>query len=181
MNINKNNSSNSTELNKIDSINQIQLESDNILNQFDEIKKISNEFEKLFFTNEPNNFLFPIIFNYNFKKEIANGFIEYKRTLSTYLMDNKKDKLLRQIYWRIYQGLVTDNVKLCYYIIGLEDSGFPSNSKSGELEVSLGLIKECLSDTNIKYEYLYLKNNIKDYIILVVKFFLDNDFNIDYF
>ena len=147
---------------------------DNILIQLEEIKKLSIDFEKLFLNNTSNNLLTSIIFNYNFKKEYANGFIEYKRTLSSY-KNSKIDKLIKQIYWRIYEGLVTENIKLCYYIIGLEDSGLPSNLSKEELEKSINIILNTIPNTELNCSYLYLHNSIQNYNFIVVKIWLDND------
>ncbi len=152
-----------------------------ILSQLEEIKNLSEKINNLFKNNQTNSFLNPIIFNYNFKKEYAGGFIEYKRTLTSYA-NLKIDKLIRQIHWRIYEGFVTDGTKICYYIIGLEDSGLPSNISKEELEISLEIIKGALVNTSLVISYLCLNNSINNYNFLIVKFFLtDNDQCVEYF
>ena len=156
-------------------------------NNFNNIKKLSIllnklfELNNLFESNLPNNISNPIEIFYIFSRESANGFIEYKRTLLSY-KNIKIDKLLRQIYWRIYEGLVTTNTKMCYYIIGLDDSGILSNIPYIELEQSLDIIKDAIANTYIKLNYLYLKNTFDNGIILVVCLLLDveND-GIEYF
>jgi hypothetical protein len=141
----------------------------------------------------------PIIFNYEFSKEIDYGFIEYKRTLINY--DIKKSKLLRQIYWRIsefsnYTGIhlvnkqkefqeIYDkinkdicnyniNYNLCYYIIGLENSGIYSNININELLNSLNIIKKIICDTNIKCEHMFLFNKKYNSYILLLKLYIEN-------
>ena len=153
-----------------------------ILVQMEEIKKLSIEVENLFENNNQNSFLTPIEFNYNFKKEYSGGFIEYKRTLSSYAT-SKIDKLVRQIYWRIYEGLVTESVNLCYYIIGLEDSGIPSNMSQEELETSIKIISNTMKNVDLIFTYLYLYNSVLNYNFVIVKFLLDekNNNEIEYF
>ena len=114
----------------------------------------------------------PIIFNYNFDKEIDYGFIEYKRTLATY-HNFKKSKLLRQIYWRISESCI-NSLNLCYYIIGLENSGQYSNITTNELNKSLDIIIKTISNTNIKYEYLFLLDKNYNSKILIVKLYIEN-------
>lgn len=138
--------------------------------ELNEIKKLSENIEKIFSDN--SNTKIPI-FNWDFKKEYSNGNIEYKRTLSTY--KNKMEKLLRQIYWRIYEGIITENKKKCYYIIGIEDSGIPSKTTLKELEISIEIIKETIINTELNYDYLYLKNTIHDYKFIIIKIWLNND------
>ena len=153
-----------------------------LLLQLEEIKKLSFRIENLFNNNKQNSFLNKIEFNYNFKKEYAEGFIEYKRTLSSYAI-YKIDKLVRQIYWRIYEGLVTENVNLCYYIIGLEDSGIPSKISQEELEISINVISNAMKNVDLRFTYLYLYNSFLDYNFIIVKFLLDkiNHNEIEYF
>lgn len=141
--------------------------------QMNEIKKLSLLIGKIFDNNDQNNFLNPIEFNYDFKKEYADGFIEYKRTLSSYA-NTKIDKLIRQIYWRIYEGIVTENINLCYYIIGLEDSGIPSKISQDELEISINVISNAMKNIDLKFNYLYLHNSLLNYNFVVVKFSLDD-------
>ncbi len=176
-------------LNKVDNVNNSNIIQDQneknhneILLQLEEIKKLSIKIENLFVNNKQNNFLTLIEFNYDFKKEYAGGFIEYKRTLSSYGI-SKIDKLIRQIYWRIYEGLVTENVNLCYYIIGLEDSGIPSKITQEELEISINVISDAMKNVDLKFTYLYLYNSLLDYNFVIVKFLLDekNNSEIEYF
>jgi hypothetical protein len=171
--INLTNSTNLTNLtNLTNSYDQNEKTHNEILSQLEEIKKLSIEIKKLFENNELNSFSNKIKFNYNFKKEYTGGFIEYKRTLSSYAT-NKIDKLVRQIYWRIYEGLVTENVNLCYYIIGLEDSGVPSKITQEELEISIKVISDAMINIDLKFTYLYLYNSDLDYNFVIVKFLLD--------
>ena len=153
--------------------------------QLEEIKKLSIIFDNIFKNNETNNFLNKIEFNYNFKEECSVGFIEYKRTLSSYGIGsdknnkknnktNKTNKLIRQIYWRIYEGLLHENINFCYYIIGLEDSGIPSNITQDELEISLEIISNSIKNINLNFTYLYLYNSNLDYNFIIVKFSLDD-------
>jgi len=120
----------------------------------------------------------PIIFNYNFNKEFDYGFIEYKRTLIFH--DTKKNKLLRQIYWRIseFSNYILDiydtNQYLCYYIIGLENSGIYSNINTNELLVSLDIIKKTIYNTYIKCEHVFLYNKEYCSYVLLVKLYIDN-------
>ena len=153
-----------------------------ILFQLEEIKKLSLKIENLFCKCKQNSFLTQIEFNYNFKKEYAGGFIEYKRTLSSYGI-SKIDKLIRQIYWRIYEGLVTENVNLCYYIIGLEDSGIPSKISQEELEISIKIISDAMTNVDLKFTYLYLYNSVFNYNFVIVRFLLDdtNNSKMEYF
>ena len=152
-----------------------------------------NLFNKFNFNNNDNNYKIdgesmiseigvidnPIIFNNNFSKEIDYGFIEYKRTLINY--DIKKSKLLRQIYWRISEGCNFYSVNLCYYIIGLENSGKYSNIDTSELYNSLVIIKKTICNTSINCEYIFLFNQNYNSHILLVKFYIENTQLLNYF
>lgn len=146
----------------------------NIEEELDEIKLLSNKINNLFetYTNIPNDYLTKIEFNYNFNKENTNGYIEYKRTLSSYIDNNKINKLIRQIYWRMYEGLVMENIKICYYIIGLEDSGKPSYSTQNDLDKSIEIISNTIKKMNLNliFEYIYLFNSVLNYNFIIVKF-----------
>lgn len=172
-----------------------------LLLQLNEIKKLSIRINKLFENNHQIGLKFfsnPTVFNWEFKKEYYNGFIEYKRTLSTYTDDGKIDKLIRQIYWRIYEGITMNNINYCYYIIGLEDSGSPSYVSIDELEKSILIIDKAITststdmctntdtdtrtDTELKFSYLCMCNTNLNYNFVVVKIMLDkNNQCIDYF
>ncbi len=117
----------------------------------------------------------PTSIKYKFSYEYDYGFIEYKRTLSTY--SGKIKKLLRQIYWRMYQSSIYfENCDpKCYYLIGLEDNGFPSNINLEELDESLKIIKKSIENTDIKLEYLYLNNELYKSYILVIKLSISKD------
>ena len=157
----------------------------NIIYEFEEINKLSKLFDNLFVnysTNlDENNINNPIEFNYAFKKEFATGKIEYKRTLTSYIINEKKDKLIRQIYCRIYEGLITDNIGLCYYLIGIEDSGKPSFINDTELKESIKFIKNNIEYTDIKFVLIFLKNTIKNYKFVVIKFWIESINKIEYF
>ena len=158
-------------------------------NYLRKIIKLGNKFEYLFDYNvNKNNIENPIKIKYKFCKEYELGFIEYKRTLSTY--SNKKGKLLRQIYWRLHENYTGSNIESsnpfnilkCYYVIGLEDSGSSSNLSLNELDESLNIILHTISDTNINKSYLYLFNEINKSYLLVIKFELDiNNIDFNYF
>lgn len=153
-----------------------------ILQELDEIKKLSNKIEELFTNINENSLENPINFNWDFKKEYMNGFIEYKRTLSTYCDETKINKLIRQIHWRIYEGITTENTNTCYYIIGLEDSGIPSYINSMELEKSIEVIKNAILETELKFTCIYTHNTMKNYNFAIVKFWLgENNQNVEYF
>ncbi len=153
-------------------------------NYLRKIIKLGNKFEYLFDYNlniKKNNIDNPIKIKYKFCKEYELGFIEYKRTLSTYT--DKKGKLLRQIYWRLHENYTETlnilNFLTCYYVIGLEDDGTSSNLSQSELDKSLKIILQTISDTNINIKYLYLFNEINKSYLLLIKFQLDLN-NIDY-
>ncbi len=112
---------------------------------------------------------------YKFSFEYDTGYIEYKRTLSSYL--NKKEKLLRQILWRISESISFSNVKkpTCYYIIGLEDDGKSSNQCEEEFDKSLKIILDSIINTCIKYKYTYLYNKLNKSYLLVIKFWIEDD------
>ncbi len=153
----------------------------NLENNFKEIKNILELFDKIFKNNSPNNLDNLIDITYEFKKEFSNGSIEYKRSLISYNNNDKIDKLTRQIYWRIYEGLVTENIQLCYYIIGLEDSGKPSNITLDEYQKSLNTISLAIDDTQIQSTHLFIKNTFNNSIILVIKLWLEKENKIEYF
>ena len=148
------------------------------------ILRLNSKFEYLFSQNE---LMSPMKIKYKFCKENENGFIEYKRTLSTYT--EKKGKLLRQIYWRIHENFIEqlnkDNKSIrlkCFYVIGLEDNGSSSKMSLEELNESLEIITEAIKNTNINIIYLYLLNEIDKSYLLLVKLELDNDLvNFDFF
>lgn len=156
-----------------------------LLLELEEIKNLYSKIEEVFSNNDKNyknnNYNKSIIFNYNFKKEYTDGFIEYKRTLSSYA-NTKIDKLIRQIYWRIYEGLVTENINVCYYIIGLEDSGIPSRISQEELDISIKIISDAMKEVDLCHRYLYLINTEFNYNFVIVKFTLDDKIKkIEYF
>ncbi len=175
-------------MSKLDKINKIKEEE----NELRRILKLNNKLEYLFGQEQIINVnLNPINIKYKFCKENDNGFIEYKRTLSTY--NNKKGKLLRQIYWRIHEYFIEQsnniddkfsNTLKCFYVIGLEDDGTPSNMSLQELNDSLQIIVESIQNTNINIKYLYLFNEIDKCYLLLVKFELELnniDFDFDFF
>ena len=165
---------------------------DNLLiftDEFKKINKLSNMLDELFFTNqqlinigmvdgfksmidlnELDYTKFQVIFNHIYEKEFERGNIEYKRTLESYTTNNKTNKLIRQIYWRMYEGVMCINKECCYYIIGIEDSGHPSFLTKKELCDSLNFISKCISDIEITYEYLFIKNTIINYDYIIIKF-----------
>jgi GTPase len=143
-------------------------------------KKLSDIFDC--FESESDKFslgsiLNPFIIKYKFSFEIEFGFIEYKRTLSSYV--NKKDKLLRQILWRISESLIFDEITkpTCYYLIGLEDNGNASNLSIGELKNSLKIILDSIINTILKYKFVYLFNQLNKSYVLVIKIWIDEDIN----
>ncbi len=150
-----------------------------------EIRELACEINKLFEfddLNKANDINNKTIFNWNFKKEYHNGFIEYKRNLLSYTEQIKIEKLLRQIYWRIYEGIITDNINYCYYFIGLEDSGKPSYSSDEDLTISIDTIKKSIIDTELKILYKFFYNSEKNYSYIIAKIWLDKDNqNIEYF
>lgn len=169
---------------------------DNLLNftdKFDKINILSNKIEELFTssnvmtdTSTMNNVndideSQYVIFNYLFDKEIEIGNIEYKRSLESYNENEKMGKLIRQIHWRIYEGIVSVNKECCYYIIGIEDSGLPSFLTKAEIFNSIRFISECILETELKYSYLFVKNTLLNYDFLIVKFYPETTNFIDYF
>lgn len=166
--------------NGLDNFNDLENSKHNeIFYQLDEIKTLSNKINNLFELYFVNNILNPIQFNYNFQKEFNNGFIEYKRTLLSYITNDKIDKLIRQIYWRIHEGLIVDNTCLCYYIIGVEDSGKPSFITDNELVESVNFILLNVKESEINFSYLYLINTNLNYKFVIIKFWCNNEkFNI---
>ena len=99
---------------------------------------LNNFLKNLFLIYEENHIDNPININYYFNKENYYGNIEYKRTLISY--NNKTNKLLRQILWRISENKSV-YLNKCYIIIGIEDNGSYSNTTSEELNNSLTIIK----------------------------------------
>jgi hypothetical protein len=134
--------------------------------------KLNNIFNSLIEKN--TNSINPISIKYKFSYEFDNGFIEYKRTLISY--DDKKDKLLRQIYWRIYQSTLylDDSNPKCYYIVGIEDNGIPSKLELEELNQSLIILKKSIKNTDIRLSYMYLFNELYKSYLLVVKLTIDD-------
>lgn len=126
------------------------------------------------FNNSLSN---PFIIKYKFSTEYEFGFIEYKRTLSSYL--TKKYKLLRQILWRLSESVVFSQIKkpTCYYIIGLEDNGDTSYQNNEEFEKSLKIILDSIIDTNIKYKLVYLYNELNKSNLLIIKFWIEEELN----
>lgn len=178
--------------------NHIQLTKsfDNLLifsDEFDKINILSKKIEELFllstsytarkFINSINELdnINQVIFNYIYEKEIERGNIEYKRSLESYNKNDKIKKLIRQIYWRIYEGVVSIDKECCYYIIGIEDSGSPSFLTKNEIFNSLYFICETLSNTELNYSYLLVKNTILNYNYLIVKFWPNITDLIDFF
>lgn len=160
-----------------DSFNNLLIFSDN----FDKINILSNEIEELFNisksyvnTHKINTIdelknIPKVIFNYVYEKEIERGNIEYKRSLESYNENDKTNKLIRQIYWRIYEGVVSIDKECCYYIIGIEDSGSPSFLTTKEIFNSLCFISETIKETELDYSYLLIENTILKNEYMIVK------------
>jgi hypothetical protein len=111
------------------------------------------------------------IFNAELPIENDNGFIEYKRNLSSY--KNKIQKLKTQIYWRISEGLTYNSSNSCYYIIGIEDDGnIIKEITDDEIIDSLLIIKKCVNESNIKY--IHKTIIYKNKSLLVVKFWKED-------
>ncbi len=154
---------------------------DNICRKILRLDKKLTEIFELYEGEKINSYSKPYYIKYKFPFEYENGFIEYKRTLSTYF--NKKDKLLRQILWRMSESILYSCIKIptCYYIIGLEDDGKTSNISREELDKSLEILQCSISDTKIKYNYVYLFNELNKSSVLVIKLWLEEITNFNYF
>lgn len=161
--------------------------------EFDKINILSNKIDELFETSksyinthkintvdELKN-IPKVIFNYVYEKEIERGNIEYKRTLETYNENDKTNKLIRQIYWRIYEGVVSVDKECCYYIVGIEDSGNPSFLTTEEIFNSLNFISITMSETELNYSYLLVENTTLENTYLIVKFWPKVSNVIDFF
>ncbi len=190
----KNNKLYLDELEKQNDILSLNDSFDNLLkfsDEYDKINKLSSILDNLFVSN--NSFLIKsndtnnindiqyVIFNHIYEKEFERGNIEYKRSLESYDLNDKTNKLIRQIHWRIYEGVVNTDKECCYYIIGIEDSGRPSFLTKKELLDSLYFIQKSISDTEITYSYLYVKNTLLDFEYIIVKFCLLETNCMDYF
>jgi hypothetical protein len=162
--------------------------------EFNKINELSNILDDLFLKNnkfvktnistnykEINYDDSQIIFNHKYEQEFERGNIEYKRTLETYKENDKINKLIRQINWRIYEGVVCIDNECCYYIIGIEDSGHPSFLTKNELLNSLYFISKCVDNSEITYSYLFVKNTILNYEYVIVKFLPNESDFFDYF
>jgi hypothetical protein len=172
-----------------DSFNNLLIFSDN----FNKINTLSNEIEELFNvskyyvnTHKINTIdelknIPKVIFNYVYEKEIERGNIEYKRSLESYNENDKTNKLIRQIYWRIYEGVVSIDKECCYYIIGIEDSGSPSFLTTKEIFNSLCFISETIKKTELDYSYLLVENTILKNEYMIVKFWPKISDLIDFF
>lgn len=187
--------------NLINSIEEISF--NNLLifsNEFNKINALSNKIEKLFLNSaqfvksklveniDAVNKIFDLSqssqsveFNHIYDMEIERGNIEYKRNLESYNLNNKSNKLIRQIYWRIYEGIVSTGKECCYYIIGIEDSGMPSFLTNAEIFNSLCFIFNSIDKTELNCLYLFIKNTISNSNYIIVKFFPKNKNLIDYF
>jgi cysteinyl-tRNA synthetase len=163
----KNNNLNDKNSLNDDSLNDDSLNDNNLIN--DKNISLSNFLKNLFLIYEENHIENPIYINYLFNKENYYGNIEYKRSLLSY--NNKTNKLLRQILWRISEN---KSVNLCYIIIGVEDNGSYSNLTSDELNNSLSIIKNTISNTKISIKYRFLINLITKSLILVVYLYIEN-------
>lgn len=171
------------------SINNLLIFSD----ELDKINKLSNLLDELFLSNESiliksdykinllDDKTPQVIFNHIYDKELERGNIEYKRSLESYNHNDKINKLIRQIHWRIYEGIVNVDKESCYYIIGIEDSGHPSFLTQKELFNSLCFMLKCINNTEITYSYLFVKNTILNYEYVIVKFWPFETNFFDYF
>lgn len=111
------------------------------------------------------------VIDYNFPEENDNGFIEYKRNLSSY--EKKISKLKTQIYWRISEGLNYNSSNFCYYIIGIENDGQIIHPLTvNDINLSLDIINKCINKSNINY--IYKKVLCSGKILLIVKFWKKN-------
>lgn len=152
-------------------------------NKIEELFLIYDEFVKLSSFNDINEFNnYPKFdFNYIFDREIERGNIEYKRSLESYNENNKSIKLIRQIYWRIYEGIVSINKELCYYIIGIEDSGLPSFLTNLEIFNSINFVSKTIENTDLNYSFLIFKNTKFNYNYVIFKFNPSISDSIDFF
>ena len=148
-------------------------------NNYRKIIKLDIKLNNIFENNDIDK-INPIHIKYKFSYEFDYGYIEYKRTLKSYR--NKKDKLLRQIYWRMYESILFNNTTnpKCYYIIGLEDNGCSSNLNINELSDSLNIIKESINNTDIILSYIYLFNDLNKSYLLVIKLYIEHS-NFNFF
>lgn len=111
------------------------------------------------------------ILNIELPVESDNGFIEYKRNLSSY--ESKLFKLKTQIYWRMSEGLRFNSSSHCYYIVGIEDNGnILEQITEDEMTKTLTIVKNCIDKSNIKsvYKNIIYKNNP----LLIFKFWKDD-------
>lgn len=160
--------------------------------EYNKINELSTMLDNLFESNRSviintnlentnlNNII-QVNFNYIYSKELERGNIEYKRSLESYNQNDKINKLIRQIHWRIYEGVVNLDKECCYYIIGIEDSGYPSFLTQEELNNSLHFILKCTENTEITHSYLFVKNTIMNYDYIIIKFWPAQSNFIDYF
>jgi len=107
------------------------------------------------------------ILDINLPKENNFGFIEYKRTLTTY--KKRISKLKTQIYWRLSEGLTYNSQNICYYIIGIDDNGSIKHPiTDDEIIITLDIINNCINNSDIKY--LYKKIIYNNHQLLIIKF-----------
>lgn len=81
----------------------------------------------------------------------------------------------------MYEGVVSVDRECCYYIIGIEDSGYPSFLTTKEIFNSLNFISETIQKTELEYCYLFVENTILNNVYIIVKFWPKISNLIDFF
>jgi len=165
-------------MNNDDEINQddyIDFSINNIINLHNKIELIFNQNKQIYYLDKISDL------NIEFPPEYYHGFIEYKRTLSTY--EHKIDKLRTQILWRLSEGLIHNQKEMCYYIVGIDDDGsYPLlNIGITELEKSKKNIEQCINNMRISMDYRYLsiekEKEKENKIILIIRMWKTNESN----
>lgn len=146
----------------------------NEINYSSNIFLINNKLRLIFEKTNTNSDILKL--DFLFEKEDDCGFIEYKRTLTSY--SKKISKLLTQIHWRISEGQVYNLQSFCYYIIGIEDNGYlPEKIINDEdLDKSIKMLEKTIKNTNINmdccYAY-YTDKNKKSSKIVIAKLWMN--------
>ena len=90
-----------------------------------------------------------------FPSEDQEGNVEYKCFL-TGVSQEKLNKLITQMKWRLLQGLEKYNEKIAYYIIGVYDDGNFANIDIHKADKSIQILEQVSRQCNSKIEKIFV-------------------------
>jgi GTPase len=90
-----------------------------------------------------------------FPPEDQDGNIEYKCFLNS-VTQEKLNKLVTQMKWRLLQGLEKYNQKIAYYVVGVYDDGTFANTDIHKADKSIQILEQVSKKCNFKIEKIFI-------------------------